>query len=70
MDERVVSYDSQRPQSTVGLIISLFLVVTSLGMRLYAQGGIHQLWALDNILIEIAAVGSDMMGYRCIQSQV
>ena len=60
MEKSAVSYDSQRPQSTVGLIVSLFLVVTSLSMRLYAQRGIHQLWASDNILIEIAAVGSDM----------
>ena len=56
MDGNIASYDSQRPQSIAGLIISLFLIVTSLSVRLYAQRGIHQLWASDNILIEIAAV--------------
>ena len=63
MDQTAVFQDSQRPQSTVGLVISLLLLVISASVRLYAQRGIRQLWALDNILIVIAAVRSD--GNEC-----
>ena len=70
MDENAVFYESQRRQSTVGLIISLFLVVTSLSVRLYAQRAIHQLWASDNILIEIAAVRSDMNEHQISKSDI
>ena len=61
MDQNAFSHDSQRPQSTVGLIICLCLLVTSVSGRLYAQRGIHQLWVLDNILIIIATVRSGIM---------
>ena len=58
MDQTPGFHESQRPQSTVGLIICLCLLLASSSVRLYAQRGIHQLWALDNILIVIATVRS------------